>query len=156
MVEDTNNICTENSATLCSNILARFGRISIKLDKMPNFKRYSFRKCRWILAYWSLSKLEKYHGWIYSSGDAAHVYTSFSQPLIRWKQLGGNWLNTYARRLQKLVNRALAKRLVGETTVNRIGHDWESSTSVWFLSAQETEWLYKGKEQVWKVSGILN
>ena len=85
-VGDTNNICTENSATLCSNILARFGHISIKLYKIPNFKRYSFRKCRWILAYWSLSKLEKYHGWIYSSGDAAHVYTSFSQPLIRQKQ----------------------------------------------------------------------
>ena len=25
-----------------------------KLGKIPNFKRYSFRKCRWIFAYWSM------------------------------------------------------------------------------------------------------
>ena len=124
MVEDTNNICTENSATLCSNILARFGRISFKLGKIPNFKRYSFRKCRWIFAYWSLSKLEKYHGWIYSGGDAAHVYNSFSQPLIRRKQLG---------ELTKHVGETtseVSEQGAGETTVNRIRHDRESSTSV--------------------------
>ena len=106
--------------------------------------------CRWILAYWSLSKLEKYHGWIYSGGDAAHVYNSFSQPLIRRKQLG---------ELTKHVGETtseVSEEGAGETTVNRIRHDWESSTSVWFFSALETEWLYKGEEQVWKVSGILN
>ena len=48
-----------------------------------------------------------------------HVYTSFFQPVIRQKQLG-NWPNTYAKRIQKLVNRTLAKRLVGETTVNTL------------------------------------
>lgn len=116
MVEDTNNICTENSATLCINILARFGRISFKLGKIPNFKRYSFRKCRWIFAYWSLSKLEEYHGWIYSGGDAAHVYNSFSQPLIRRKQLG---------ELIKHVGETtseVSEQGAGETTVNRIRH----------------------------------
>jgi len=38
-----------------------------------------------------------------------YVYTSFFQPLIRRKQLG-NRPNTYAKRIQKLVNRTLAKR----------------------------------------------
>ena len=42
------------------------------------------------------------------------MYTSSFQPQIRWKQLG-NWPNTCAKRLQKLANRTLAKRLVGET-----------------------------------------
>ena len=45
------------------------------------------------------------------------VYTSFFQLLIRRKQ-SGNWPNTYAKRLQNLANMTLAKRLVGETTVN--------------------------------------
>ena len=129
MVEDTNNICNENSATLWSNILARFGRIFIKLGKIPNFKRYSFQKCRWILAYWSLSKLEKYHGWIYSSGDAAHVYTSFSQPLIRRKQLGGGGGGELTKHVRETTSE-VGEQGAGETTVNRIGHDWQSSTSV--------------------------
>ena len=47
-----------------------------------------------------------------------HVYTSFFQPLIRQKQLG-NWPDTYAKRLQKLAYRTLAKRLVGQTTISR-------------------------------------
>ena len=42
------------------------------------------------------------------------VYTSFFEPLIRRKQLR-NWPNTYEKWLQKLANRTLAKRLVGET-----------------------------------------
>ena len=46
------------------------------------------------------------------------VHTSFFQPPIRWKQLG-NWPNTYAKRLHKLANRMLVKRLVDETTVDR-------------------------------------
>ena len=46
------------------------------------------------------------------------VYTSFFQPPLRRKQLG-NWPNTYAKRLYKLANRTLVKRLVGETTVDR-------------------------------------
>ena len=46
-----------------------------------------------------------------------HVGNSFYQLLIRQKQLR-KWPNTYAKRLQKLANRALAKRLVGETTEN--------------------------------------
>ena len=46
------------------------------------------------------------------------VYTSFFQPPIRRKQLE-NWPNTYAKRLHKLANRMLVKRLVDETTVDR-------------------------------------
>ena len=110
------------------------GAISLlALDVFPlNLARFLilkgtlFRKYRLIFAYWSLSKLEKYHGWIYSGGDAAHVYTSFSQPLIRRKQLGWGELTKHVRERTSEVSEQGA----GETTVNRIRHDWESSTSV--------------------------
>ena len=61
-----------------------------------------------------------------------HVYTSFFQQLIRQKQLG-NWPNTYVNRLQKLANRRLAKRLVGETTVNPTEHT--EGAFIWLTSA---------------------
>ena len=61
-----------------------------------------------------------------------HVYTSFFQQLIRQKRLG-NWPNTYVKRLQNLASRRLAKRLVGETTVNPTEHT--EGACIWLTSA---------------------
>ena len=55
--------------------------------------------------------------------SAIRMYIPRSFSLIRRKQLG-NWPNTYAKRIQKLVNRTLAKRFVGETNVNRSKGDF--------------------------------
>ena len=69
-----------------------------------------------------------------SETSAAQVYASFSQPGYKVVRYASVYLvvsatdqvkavreltHTYAKRLQKLANRNLAKRLVGETTVNR-------------------------------------
>ena len=53
---------------------------------------------------------------IQKSAIRMHVHTSFFQLLIRRKQLR-NRINLYAKRLHKLANRTLTKRLVGEMTV---------------------------------------
>ena len=47
----------------------------------------------------------------------ACIYLVLSNTDLRRKLLG-NWPNRYVERLQKLANRTLAKRTVGETTVN--------------------------------------
>ena len=88
-----------------------------------------------------------------------HVYISLFQPLIRRKQFG-NWPNTYTKRLQKSAKRTLAKRLVGETTVNRL-EVWDAAASkVWRDSgraSQQKEALFTGcwkccwRSLIWKV-----
>ena len=77
--------------------------------------------------------------------STTRVYTFRS--LIRWKQLG-NWPNTYAKRLPKTAKRTLAKRRVGETTINRRKkskiHNFENSHNiVYAMQSTNLALIYK-------------